>query len=109
MTADHIGKNVLVTTADWFYAPNGKSYRAVWGTLKGVKTAEDTLGIRPNGKSTNWYMQIGNMTIAGCQINYVVQTDAVHFGEVEDYQGHEGQYHKGVRPGAIYHAKEDTR
>lgn len=106
MHDQHVGKNVLVTTEGWFFAPNGKSYRAAWGTLKGVKTAEDTLGIRPNGRSTNWYMEVGNLTIAGCQVHYVLQTDKVDFGEVDEFSTHEGKHVISKRPSAIYDANK---
>ena len=104
MNENNIGKNVLVTTDNWFYAPDGRSYRAAFGTLKAIKSAEDTLGIRTNARSTNWYMEIGNLTIAGCQINYVVQTDSVALGEVEDFSAHEGKHVISTRPSAIYNA-----
>lgn len=71
-----LGKKVLVTCGCWFYAPDGRQYRAVHGTVHGAFTAEDTLGIRPNGRSTNWYLSIGNMTIAGCQIHYIVKANS---------------------------------
>ncbi len=71
-----IGDKVLVTVDNWFYAPDGQTYKGVHGTLKGVKTAEATLGIRPNGKSTNWYLEIGNVVIAGCQVHYAVKCDS---------------------------------
>lgn len=70
-----VGKKVLVTTSCWFIAPDGLEYKAVFGTVKAVRTAEETLGIRPNGRSTNWYAEIGNITIAGCQIHYAIQTE----------------------------------
>jgi len=70
-----VGDKALVTTNDWFVAPDGKSYKAVFGTVRGVRTAEETLGIKPNGKSTNWYLEIGNMTIAGYQVHYAVRTE----------------------------------
>lgn len=74
------GQKALITTDDWFFAPDGNSYRAVFGTVHAVRSAEETLGIRPNGKSTNWYVEIGNMTIAGCQVHYAVKTDTCHDG-----------------------------
>lgn len=61
------GKTALVTVDNWFYAPDGRMYRAVFGTVKGARTAEKTLGVRPNGKSTNWYLEIGCMTLAAGQ------------------------------------------
>jgi hypothetical protein len=100
----HIGRKVLVTVDNWFYAPDGRQYQAVFGVLHAVKTAEDTLGIRPNGKSSNWYMEVGNVTIAGCQIHYVVQTDAVNLEPIEDVLTHEGTYRTSIRRTNIYHA-----
>ena len=85
-------EKVLVTTDNWFRAPDGEQYNAVFGTVKGVKNDEETLGIKTNRGSTNWYLEIGNMFVAGCQIHYVVKTksfscrpptrETVHEGEV---------------------------
>lgn len=74
-----VGDKVLVTTDAWFFAPDGEEYRAVFGTLHGVYTSEDTLGVKTNARSTNWYVVIGNMTLAGCQIHYVIKTQWVSF------------------------------
>lgn len=109
MNSDYIGKNVLITTEAWFYAPDGKTYRAVWGTLKAIKRAEDTLGIRPNGRSANWYVEIGNVSIAGCQINYAVQTDVVNFGEADETNLHDGRYVVSARPSSIYNANKESQ
>ncbi len=70
-----IGDKALITTEGWFYAPDGISYRAVFGTVKGVLNSQDTLGVKTNARSTNWYVEIGNMTVAGCQIHYAIKTD----------------------------------
>lgn len=99
-----VGDKVLVTVDNWFYGADGKQYRAIFGTLNGVCTAEDTLGIKPNGKSTNWYIKVGNTTIAGCQVHYVLKTDTVNDDPVEDYNLHDGNYQISVRPSAIYMA-----
>ena len=32
-------------------------------------------GIKTNRGSTNWYVVIGKMIIAGCQVHYVIQCD----------------------------------
>lgn len=79
------GKKSLITADNWFYAPDGKQYRAVFGTVKSIKTAEETLGIKPNGRSTNWYVEIGNMTIAGCQIHYAIRTDECNLDRAGDW------------------------
>lgn len=80
-----IGRRALITTDSWFVAPNGSSYRAVFGTIRAVKTAEETLGIKTNAKSTNWYVEIGNMTLAGCQIHYGITTDECNLGFSQDW------------------------
>lgn len=81
-----VGEKALVTVDNWFFAPDGKSYRAVYGRVKGCFTAEETLGIKPNGRSTNWYLEIGNVTIAGCQIHYAVKTDFCSSDRATDWQ-----------------------
>lgn len=72
-----IGDKALITTDNWFYAPDGNQYKSVFGTIKGIYNSEETLGIKTNARSTNWYVTIGDMTIAGCQIHYLVKTDSV--------------------------------
>lgn len=74
----NIGTKLLITTDNWFFAPDGQNYRAVYGTVRGVFSDTETLGIKTNAKSTNWYVQIGKMCIAGCQIHYVIE----HYGIV---------------------------
>jgi len=84
------GRHYLITTTDWFFAPDGESYKAAYGPLVGVFSSEDTLGVRTNSRSTNWYVHLGNMMIAGCQINYVIQSDDVSFAPPTaeaDYNG----------------------
>jgi hypothetical protein len=64
----------LITTDSWFYAPNGKQYKAAWGE---VEVFEDSiLGIKTNRNASNWYLKVGSLShhvlIAGCQIHYAV-------------------------------------
>lgn len=100
-----IGKKYLITTDGWFFAPDGETYRAVWGTVKGVLTSEDTLGVKTNSKSTNWYVSIGNMLVAGCQIHYVIQSNAVSFAPGTSEIEHEGKRHVSKLPmSRIYNA-----
>ena len=71
-----VGK-YLITTAAWFYAPDGNQYRAAWGN---VEVIEDTfLGVKTNRNSTNWFIKIGSeekcAIISGCQINYAVRCE----------------------------------
>lgn len=99
-----VGDKILVTTDNWFYAPDGAQYRAAFGTVHAVSTAEDTLGVRPNGKSTNWYMQVGCLTIAGCQVHYVVKTDTCNLGRAKDWAHHDGACTEYERNSVIFDA-----
>lgn len=99
-----IGKKVLITTDCWFIAPDGRNYKAVHGTVKGVYSDQETLGIKTNRGSTNWYVEIGNMTIAGCQIHYAVTCDNVNFDRAEDATWGDGSYVEFNRLPAIYNA-----
>lgn len=67
----------LITTDAWFYAPDGKQYRAAWGD---VEIIEDTfLGLKTNRNSSNWFAKVGNekkhIIIAGCQIHYAIRCE----------------------------------
>lgn len=86
-----IGKKVLINTEQWFVAPDGESYKAVHGTLHGVHTDSETLGVRTNAKSTNWYVSIGDMIIAGCQINYLILCDTIAERPATAETWHEGK------------------
>lgn len=79
---DFIGKKVLITTQGWFYGKDGKQYRAIHGTLKAVHESAKTLGFIPNRAHANWYFEIGDMVIMGCQVLYVQQADEVNTGNV---------------------------
>lgn len=72
---EYIGKNVLITTQAWFYAPDGQNYRAVWGKLNSINEAGKTLGFIPNRAHANWFVEVGKMTIMGCQVMYIIQFD----------------------------------
>lgn len=64
----------LVTTDSWFYAPDGRTYRAVWGDLEILP--DSVLGVKTNKNSSNWYAKVGSeknhVVIAGCQVHYAV-------------------------------------
>ena len=72
-----IGNKYLITTHDWFVAPDGEQYKAVHGTVTAIQTDSEALGIKTNRGSTNWYVVIGNMLVAGCQVCYCIK--ARHF------------------------------
>lgn len=82
----NIGKKVLITTSNWFIAPDGKDYRAVHGTLKGVHEAGKSLGFIPNRAHANWFIEVGAMIIMGCQVMYVVECENVEKGNTTDYK-----------------------
>lgn len=98
----------LITTDKWFYGPDGKQYRAVWGS---VKILEDNfLGVKTNRNSTNWYAFVGNeekgMIVAGCQIHYAVQCEVKpNTNDVEDWTTQNEGLLKYTRPTSIYLAE----
>ena len=99
-----IGKKALITTDNWFHAPDGNTYRAVHGTVRAVRSDADTLGVKTNARSTNWYVEIGNMTVAGCQIHYAIRTDTCHFGERDGESDVRPDYTRTKMLPAIYNA-----
>lgn len=64
-------KEVLITTHEWFVAPNGKRYGSIYGTFKGVFESEDG--------SEKLYVNIGNAVIAESQINCIIDDAASIF------------------------------
>ena len=95
-----INKKVLITTQQWFYAPDGKQYRSVHGTLKAVHEAGKT-GFIPNRSHANWFIEIGSMIIMGCQVMYVVECETVNTDKVMEWST-EGGMKEYERPSAIY-------
>lgn len=71
---DFNGKKVLVTTSNWFFAPDGRQYKQAWGTVKICKF-EDLLGVKPYNYA-NWFLVFNDiLLIAGCQIHYAIVCD----------------------------------
>lgn len=68
----------LITTHEWFYAPDGKQYRAVWGDVQIVQT-KDVIGLDPNRVTSNYCYKVGteehHIIIGGCQVMYSVKCD----------------------------------
>ena len=87
----NIGDTYLITTDNWFYAPDGQTYRSVFGTVHAVVDSEAVLGIRTNARSTNWYVAIGDMVVAGCQIHYAVRSTTFQAVPPVADLDHEGQ------------------
>ncbi len=73
-----IGQKYLLTTDQWFFAPDGESYRSVFGTVHALVDSEVALGMKTNRNSTNWYVAIGDMIVAGCQIHYAMRANSVN-------------------------------
>lgn len=102
-----VGKKYLITTDNWFFTPNGVQCKSVWGTVRGVYDSKETLNIQTNRNSTNWYVKIGNMIIAGCQIHYIVKTDKVNFDSVIDFAYDSSNQNFVTRPSYIYNADKE--
>jgi len=98
----------LITTDNWFYAPDGLKYRCVWGN---VSIMEDSIiGVKTNRNSSNWYAYVGSdekgMIVAGCQIHYAVKCPKKpNTDKVKDFQYGSGEPTEYVRPTEIYIAE----
>ena len=90
-----IGKTYIITTDSWFIAPDGKQYRAVYGTVSSINSDKEVLGITTNRGSTNWYVVIGDMIIAGCQIHYCIKSNTYNNSNHKRAIEHNGkmEYH----------------
>ena len=99
----------LITTDNWFYGPDGKHYKAVWGNCK-VFEDNKVLGIKTNIRATNWYVKVGSeenhIIVAGCQIHYAIRCDKKpETGVVQDYAFDAGKCSNYERPSTIYIAE----
>lgn len=94
----------LITTDNWFVAPDGKQYRAVYGNCEIME--DSFLGIKINSKSSNWFVKVGteeqHVILAGCQIHYAAKCDSVEDGDVEDWTNSNGKAEVFTRPTKIY-------
>lgn len=101
-----IGKRALITTDNWFYGHDGKEYRAVYGTVNAVRDSTETFGVKTNARSTNWYVEIGRMTLAGCQIHYALNAEGldVNIGNAQHWSIVDGQPVVAYAPSKIYFA-----
>ena len=102
-----IGK-YFITTDSWFFAPDGKQYRAAWGSIQIVE--DSILGIKTNRNSSNWYIRIGNETnhiiVAGCQIHYAIASETrPNTDSVQDYTNGDSGINIYQRPTNIYIAE----
>ena len=99
---DLINKPVLITLKDWFYAPNGEQYRAVFGIFKGVQKTEYFLGVPKDRSHANWFFKVGSMSVPGCLFANLIETEEVNLGTALA----QGDKEDTVRRlSHIYHAK----
>jgi hypothetical protein len=100
-----LNEKYLITTDRWFVAPDGDQYRAVHGTVTKIANDNETLGIKTNRGSTNWFVVIGGMVIAGCQIHYAIKTDECSFIPPSREIEHDGKLrHERTYSSRIYDA-----
>jgi len=98
----------LITTDNWFYAPDGLKYRSVWGE---IQIMEDSfLNIKTNRNSSNWYAYIGSekngMVVAGCQIHYAVKcNERPNIQDVTETSYSDSSVNTFNRPTEIYIAE----
>jgi hypothetical protein len=97
-----INQKVLITASGWFYGPDGRQYRAAWGTLKAIHEAGKTLGFIPNRSHANWFVEIGSMVIMGCQVLYIMRCDQKpNDGFAKDHSAEAGILREFERPSHI--------
>lgn len=101
----------IITTDAWFYAPDGKLYRAVWGEVE-VFDDNQVLGIKTNAKATNWYAKIGtdenHVIVAGCQIHYAMKCEnEPEYHRIEAHEVVDGKIVYYNRPSDIYFAIDE--
>lgn len=106
------GTKYIVTTDAWFFAPNGQSYRAVWGEVRILP--DSVLGVKTNSRSANWYARVGtdedHVVVAGCQIHYAVRSEKPPQKEfVKDYSTDKGVVTNFKRPSMIYITNSKTK
>ena len=91
--------NYLITTDGWFFAPDGKQYRAAWGKIKEVKS------------HTGDHIQVGSeskhVIISASLVNYSVRCeDEPNVDWSEDWQADAQNGAKVFnRPSSIYIAQ----
>lgn len=105
VNTDNMKGKYLITTDNWFYAPDGQKYKSVWGEVKILE--DSSIGIKTNRNSTNWYAFIGSedkgMIVAGCQIHYAVKcNEKPNTKDVKEFSYGDNKSHEYMRPTEIY-------
>jgi hypothetical protein len=94
----------LITSDNWFYTPDGRQYKAVWGEVEIL--LDEFLGIKTNIRSSNWFAKIGteknHVIIAGCQIHYACKCEKKPKANYLDINIIDGVTKTEERPYAIY-------
>lgn len=98
----------LITTNEWFIAPDGQQYRAAWGEVEIIN--DSVLGVKTNRQSTNWFAKVGSeekhIIIAGCQIYYAVKSaNKPSIDLVLDWHLDAQHYREQKTPSRIYFAE----
>lgn len=100
------GDKYLITTDAFFFTPNGRQCRSVWGGVEVL--SDDFLGIKTNHGSSNWFLKVGtdknHVIIAGCQIHYAVKCDTMpENNDYKDWTIVDGVgYQEYTRPSTMY-------
>lgn len=100
----------LITTQEFFTAPDGKSYQAVWGDVEVI--SDSILEVQTNRNSTNWYAKVGDenmhLIVAGCQIQYAIRCEIKPYtGDRESYETYQGMCVVSKFPSKIYIAQHE--
>jgi hypothetical protein len=95
----------LITCDNWFFAPDGRQYKNVWGEVEILN--DSILGIKTNIRSSNWFCKVGSndnhVIIAGCQIHYAVKCDKPNTSDlINDFSVENGEVKNYTRPSLIY-------
>ena len=95
----------LITSDNWFLAPDGQEYRGAWGEIEILE--DNVLGLKTNRNSTNWYAKIGSeekhVIIAGCQIHFAVKCSEHPSNRDSEMVNEKGL--KYYQPSKIYRAE----
>lgn len=85
MKKDYLQKKVLLSLHNWIFAPDGKQYRAIYGTLHSINESKNIFGFVPSRNHTNWFAEIGNMIIMGCQIQACIVCEKDPETQITDF------------------------
>lgn len=65
-----VGETFLLNANNWFYGPDGESYIAIFGTIKGIHKNNDK-----EGGAVKLQITIGNMTVNAEDVRYAIKCD----------------------------------